>query len=1690
MKKIAIRISKIIGWIVGIIIVLFLLIAIAIQIPYVQNKVKDFAISFVQDKIGTPVSLDRIEIAFPKKVVVKGLYLESQQQDTLLYTKYLGVDISLFKLLKNTVEVSNVELDGLKTTVKRDSLQQFNFDYIIDAFASEEEKEEPESTPMDIAIGQIELNDITVKFEDQYEGHHLDFHLNSFVTRFKEFDLELMKFGIPKVGIDGVFVNYEKEPSKTIKDPNAMVEATIENPIEEALPQIDLGQIVFSNFDIKYKDADSKLQAAILLNEFQAVFNTIDLNEQNIDIKNISLDDFTATVRMLEDKSKNTIESQSSTAAVAQEGEVEVEVEVSAAMPWKLAVKDIALKAINVSFDNDNEKILTKGLDVNHLAVADLDFKLKDFLFSENNISGNLERFSFKEKSGFELSKFQTYFLYSEQSTLVKDFELKTGHSSVKSSIVLNYLDVSKLQEQLGDISVDAVISDSYFGLADVELLMPDILKQADVSHLKNETIKFSAKAKGKVADLDIERFNIKALKTTYLDVSGKVRGLPDFDKAYVNLQIKDVLTSSRDIHAVAPKNIIPNNIEIPSSMSLKGFVRGSMKEIQSHVDLKTSLGAIAMDVDFDQRKKGKEKYKLDFGIKELEVGRLIKNDSIGAISLYAKVDGNSFDPELIQANAVFEIEKAEVNNYKYNHIRLDASVDKGKYVVASKNEDPNLNFVLDASGVWTGKSLSLDLLADIKNVDFYQLKLDEEQRNLSTVIDVKMENILPDSLVGKMQIRDFGFDLAKRKYRLKPIDLIAEAKPNYRKLSLTSQILDFSLEGDYQLTTLSDALTTSLESYFKRSEEDEEVENAKVAKPQFFSYDLKVKYDNVYKDMLPDLKELEPIHIFGRYDEKTDFISLKGGISNLEYGENKIEGINWIIEPKQDALTYSFGVNSISNASVRLRRLNLHGAAYNNILTYDFNLKDREGRDCYVIAGNLEAKNNALIMKLEQDGFMLDYDLWKVNSENRVVLDKDGVYVKDFSLEYKNSGIYIASQEAEANSPLNLTFKNFSIETLTKLVKKDKLLASGFIDGSLDLTELSTDFRFVSDINIRELHAFEILLGNLYVGVKNESLSTYLAKVVLEGGPNRVEVKGIADVEQEDLKLKVLVDKLQMSAFERFTTGMLSEAEGYFSGDINVTGKFTEPKVLGNFKFNDIGFHLDQLNADFRKINETISFTEKGIELDKFSITDVDGNLLVVSGAVLTKSYQDFAFDLGIKAVDFKAINSTSKDNDMFYGALIFDSDIRIKGNMDKPIVNGKIEVGKKTNFTVIMPQEDPSIADREGIVEFIDQESLQAAELKKLQDEFNSSQIKGLDVALAIKVNKEATFTMIMDKQSGDKLILKGEGEIMGGIDPSGKISLTGRYEFNEGSYDLSFNMIKRKFEVQKGSSIVFAGEPTDAILNLTAIYEANTAPIDLLQNQLSTLSPTQQNQYKQKIPFQALLKMKGELLEPEISFDIQLKEGVTSVSGEVLSNTKNKLTQLRANESEMNKQVFALLLLNRFIGENPFESSAGGMTAGTIARQSVNRLLSDQLNNLAGSLIKGVELNFNLESSEDFSSGSRENRTDLNIAVSKRLFSDRLKVTVGSSFEVEGNQRQNEQASNIAGDIELEYTLSKDGRYLMRVYRKNQYEVALQGQIVETGVGFIITMSYERFKELFERSKDKRELKRQLRDESKQE
>ena len=214
------------------------------------------------------------------------------------------------------------------------------------------------------------------------------------------------------------------------------------------------------------------------------------------------------------------------------------------------------------------------------------------------------------------------------------------------------------------------------------------------------------------------------------------------------------------------------------------------------------------------------------------------------------------------------------------------------------------------------------------------------------------------------------------------------------------------------------------------------------------------------------------------------------------------------------------------------------------------------------------------------------------------------------------------------------------------------------------------------------------------------------------------------------------------------------------------------------------------------------------------------------------------------------------------------------------------------------------------------------------------------------------------------------------------------------------------------------------------------------------------------------------------PTINFNIELPEQSNLLTSELKNTIDNKLAQLRTDPAAINKQVFSLLLLNRFVSEQSSDFFKGnGNDFTDLARQSVSQFLSSALNEIASDLFKGIDVDLNLNSYNDFTNGGNQQRTDLNVAVSKSFLDDRLTVSVGKNFGIQGDNA----AAKIPGantgfkpDVSIGYKLTKDGKYLLRAYTKNQFEVVLDGYVVETGIAFVLTMNYEKFKELFRRKK----------------
>ncbi|MEP6713430.1 MAG: translocation/assembly module TamB domain-containing protein, partial [Ferruginibacter sp.] len=403
--------------------------------------------------------------------------------------------------------------------------------------------------------------------------------------------------------------------------------------------------------------------------------------------------------------------------------------------------------------------------------------------------------------------------------------------------------------------------------------------------------------------------------------------------------------------------------------------------------------------------------------------------------------------------------------------------------------------------------------------------------------------------------------------------------------------------------------------------------------------------------------------------------------------------------------------------------------------------------------------------------------------------------------------------------------------------------------------------------------------------------------------------------------------------------------------------------------------------------------------------------------------------------------------------------------------------------DVTIVLPQNNYGKDDGKTVVRFIDLDTFKINPPVKYfeQEKVTPSGFANfLNYNLNISIDKDAALTVIVDPATGDEVRVQGEAQLNAGVDPGGNIVLSGTYELDKGYYDLHYQFLERKFNLLKGSTITFAGPPTNAQINITAEYVINTSAKELLSNEVSDASSTLSNSFNQKLPFKVVLYLTGQLSKPTINFDIQVDEGSSLLTSELKNTIDNKLSQLRTDPSATNKQVFSLLLFNRFVGEQSSDFFAGnGGSFSDLARQSVSQFLSTALNQIAGDLFKGINVDLNLNSYNDYSNGGNAQRTDLNVAVSKSFLDNRLTVTVGQNFGVQGQDAASKASGSNTGfkpDVTIGYKLTPDGKYLLRAYTKNQFEVVLDGYVVETGVAFLVTMDYEKFRELF-RSKKKK-------------
>jgi len=448
-----------------------------------------------------------------------------------------------------------------------------------------------------------------------------------------------------------------------------------------------------------------------------------------------------------------------------------------------------------------------------------------------------------------------------------------------------------------------------------------------------------------------------------------------------------------------------------------------------------------------------------------------------------------------------------------------------------------------------------------------------------------------------------------------------------------------------------------------------------------------------------------------------------------------------------------------------------------------------------------------------------------------------------------------------------------------------------------------------------------------------------------------------------------------------------------------------------------------------------------------------VNGDRANFQGNITHRYFKEINTDLHIDATNFQFLNTTASDNPLYYGSAVASGDIYVTGPLNDLLLKVKARTEKGTNFHI--PLDGGESFEQAEFISFVD---LSDTTRNETTNKSNESDF-GLTLDFDLEVTNDAYTELIFDIRSGDIIRGRGSGNLNLLLDKNGNFELYGPLTISEGAYNFTVpGFINKEFTIQEGGTITWYGDPYAAEMALTATYRQQASFAGLLGEQDQQDAVT-----SQRYPVLVILNLDGEMLSPNISFDIQVEESASQPQ-----ETTRLLAQIRNDDQQLKRQVVSLLFFKKF---SPLESSFVGGGGSTSIGESVSEYLTNQISYLAS------QLDENLEVEVDLTDLDREGFETFQLRLAYTFMDGRLRVSRGGDFTSAASQN-NSLVNDIIGDWSVEYMLTKDGKLRAKMFSRSNQSFSGQDntQNVETGLSLRYITSFNNFKDLMGKTRAK--------------
>ena len=1631
--------------------VLFLILLILfIRSPWGQGIIVDRVTSYVSSKTNTKVEIDRLFITFKGNVFLDGLYLEDRQKDTLLYSRKLEVDVPLWPIITGKgIDVNLIEWEGLKASIYRnDSIEGFNFQFLIDAFASEDETEfieTTESEPLNLFLDKIEFKDFDLKYQDAVSGIDTRLQLGSLNLQMKKLDLETMDFHISNLEIDQTDVHF----FQNLPFPES------EGSDEPATLNLVVDQFSIKNLNAAYQSIPDSITALVSLGELSADISLVNLFENKIEVNYLSLKNSAIRLDILSEDSPEMDE------AIAQTRDTPTQFEWP---EWVVSVEKLELLDNNLQYSLNNAQPTPGSFNADALFLQNFNLVGEQIHLGEQKTGLRLSTFSFQEASGIDLEQLTFEFALHETDLRLSQLNFKLNNTLLEGDFTFSYASINALINQPENTQLQIELPTFSLDANEALRFSPDLKSNEAFMALSKQPVRGNMFVAGSLSSLNIRDTDIFWGQTTAIKLNGSVQNPTDVDKLQLDFPVFNFNTVRRDVLAFVDEEEM--GVSIPETLSLKSNFKGALDDLTAQAALKIPEGDVQIKGSYFN--KNELVFQADVQIVELQLGKLLQNEGLGNLNFSLKAKGKGSDINTLDAEMEARVISFEMNDYAINDLVIAGKINQGEGTVHSVYKDENIDLAFETFMQLDSVAPRFVVDLDLKGIDLMALGLTENDIRAAFVLNADFKgNAESFTLVSEISDGLAVYD--NRSYLLGDFKIAAMVEKDSTSLDVKNKMIDLELRSNANPEEFGLALERYFKSYF--SEEEIASVSDSLKKPVSLSIKSRINKAPILSDVfVQQLNQLDTISIDIDFNEKNQNLTAAVLMPHIDYDGNVIDMLALNVNSNPEQLNFDFGFENLTAGPLSISRSIFEGQFENQDLHLDFNSYFDEEK-IVQINSKFSSVNDTIRAHIKPETFIINRQRWNIPAGNEIAYAEKYLAVNDFQISRESQLFEILTNKPDIEKEhLAVHFENFRLEDFLNYLNPDETLATGRLNGNLVVEDPFGSVGLIADLGIEDFSVMEVPLGSLTLEAEEANESIYDFNLALKGGDIDLDLVGDfqAGEEAARLNLNLNLNELKMSALAGFSGGELTDATGNITGNVKVSGTTVEPQYNGNFSFNNAQFKVAMLNATFLMQNEQVSVTNEGLSLNNFSIRDENGNRFTVNGKVLTEeSLTNPAFNLQFDAKNFTAFNSTRADNDLFYGKAVFDVDAKLTGDLNLPQLDLRFNIGQETNITYILADSELEMEEREGVVIFVNRENPDDILTQTREDTFT---LTGFAINSIITINENAVFNVIIDERTGDNLRIGGEGNLNFNIYPNGRTTLSGRYVMSKGHFEMNlYNLVRRRFEVRPGSSVTWSGDPFDANLDITAIYRIQTSASSLMASGAMRASTEEIGRYRQQLPFLVYMNIDGELTQPLLTFNLDMPEDSRgAIGGQVY----NRVRALNQQEEELNKQVFSLLVLNRFFPQSGSDGSGGGTMA--LARNNLNQALSDQLNMFSNQLLgsTGFELDFGLDSFTDYQGNGTQERTQLDITARKRLFNDRVIVSVGSEVDIQGSSGDPNESTPVIGNVSVEYLITENGRFRLKGFRRNQYENVIDGQLIVNGIAFIFTREFNQYKELFAR------------------